>query len=85
MRILGAVYCAPGCKRCSRVSKCSGRKGGEVVVRGGGGGGGGRRRRYGGDGSLENLHAMVTGVSHDHEPVAVDGDAAIRLDELPVA
>jgi hypothetical protein len=30
----GAVYCAPGCKRCSRVTKCAGR-------RGGGGGGGG--------------------------------------------
>ncbi len=52
-------------------------------VEGGGGEGGGRR--YGGGGSLENLHAMVVGVSHDHAPVAVDGDAAIRLVELPVA
>jgi hypothetical protein len=28
MQKRGAVYCAPGCKRCSRVSKCTGRKGG---------------------------------------------------------
>ncbi len=71
MQKRGAVYCAPGCKRCSRVIKCS-------EGRGGG-------RRYGGGGSLENLHAMVAGVSHDHAPVAVDGDAAMRVDELPVA
>ena len=44
-----------------------------------------RRGRYGGGGSLENLHAMVVGVSHDHAPVAVDGDAAKRAVELPVA
>jgi hypothetical protein len=68
----GAVYCAPGCKRCSRVIKCSGRKGG----------GGGR---YGGGGSLENLHATVAVVSHDDAPVAVNGDAATRLAKLPVA
>ena len=58
----------------SRVIKCSGRKGG----RGGGG-------WYGGGSSLENLHAIVEGVSHDHAPVAVDSDAATRLVELPVA
>ncbi len=34
---------------------------------------------------MEHLHTMVTGVSHDHAPVAVDGDAAIRVAELPVA
>ena len=34
---------------------------------------------------MENLHAIVEGVSHDHAPVAVDGDAAIRAVELPVA
>ena len=45
--------------------------------------GGGEGR--GGGSSLENLHAMVAAVSHDHAPVAVDGDAAIRVDELPVA
>ncbi len=39
----------------------------------------------GGGSSLQNLHAMVVGVSHDHAPVAVDGDAAIRAAELPVA
>ena len=38
-----------------------------------------------GGSSLQNLHAMVAGVSHDHAPVAVDGDAATRLVELPVA
>ena len=35
--------------------------------------------------SLENLHAIVEGVSHDDAPVAVDGDAAIWAAELPVA
>ena len=70
MQKRGAVYCAPGCKRCSRVIKCIGEEGGGEV-RGGG--------------SLENLHAMVAGVSHDHAPVAVDGDAAKRAVELPVA
>ena len=47
-----------------------------------------RERRDGGatgDTSLENLHAMVAGVSHDDAPVAVDGDAAKRAVELPVA
>jgi len=38
-----------------------------------------------GDTSLENLHAMDGGVSHDDAPVAVDGNAATRVDELPVA
>ena len=38
-----------------------------------------------GKGSLENLHAMVVGVSHDDAPVAVDGDAATRVVELSVA
>jgi hypothetical protein len=47
MQKLGGVYCAPGCKRCSRASKCTGRKGegdsgwGGVGWGGGGGGGGG--------------------------------------------
>jgi hypothetical protein len=45
-------------------------------------GGGGR---CGGGSSLKNLHAIVAGVSHDHAPVTVDGDAAIRVAELPVA
>ena len=39
----------------------------------------------GGSSSLENLHAMVAGVGHDDAPVAVDGDAAIRMEELSVA
>jgi hypothetical protein len=38
-----------------------------------------------GGSSLENLHAMVVGVSHDDAPVAVDGDAAKRLAEFSVA
>ena len=38
-----------------------------------------------GGSSLENLHAMVEGVSHDDAPVAVDGNAATRLDEFSVA
>ncbi len=64
-------------KAALNVNKGTGRKGerkGEV-------GRGGLR----GGSSLENLHAMVTGVSHDHAPVAVDGDAAMRMVELPVA
>jgi len=32
-----------------------------------------------GGSSLENLHAMVLGFSHDDAPVAVDGNAAMRL------
>ena len=35
-----------------------------------------------GGSSLQNLHAMVVGVSHDDAPVAVNGDAAKRVDEL---
>ena len=55
-------------------------------ARGGGGGPGVRYyRRYGGGGSLENLHAMVEGVSHDDAPVAVDGDAATRAVKFSVA
>ena len=34
---------------------------------------------------MENLHAIVVGVGHDDAPVAVDGDAAIGVVELPVA
>ena len=48
----------------------------------------GRGRKGGGTrsgSSLENLHAMVECVSHDHAPVAVDGDAAKRGAELHVA
>ena len=44
--------------------------------------------RGGGDAggsSLENLQAMVVGVSHDDAPVAVDGDTATREVELSVA
>ena len=55
------------------------------------GGGGGRRGEEGdkkgggaGGSSLQNLHAIVEGVSHDDAPVAVDGDAAIRAAELSV-
>jgi hypothetical protein len=59
--------------------------------RGGGGGRGrqglGRERKGGGAGgtSLENLHAMVVGVSHHNAPVAVNGNAAIRVLQLSVA
>ena len=35
--------------------------------------------------SLHNLHAMVAGVSHDDAPVAVDGNTAIRGEEMSVA
>ena len=38
-----------------------------------------------GGSSLQNLHAMVEGVSHDDAPVAADGDAATRVAELSVA
>ncbi len=46
----------------------------------------GERRRRGGAGgsSLENLHAIVVGVSHHDAPVAVDENAAIRAVELSV-
>jgi len=68
------------------------------LFRGGGGGGaqgkkeidwGGRmrERREGGatgDTSLENLHALVVGVSHDDAPFTVDGNAAMRAVELYV-
>ena len=69
---------------CKREQMHAGRKGGEAVgacacLEGGEVGG------SGGGSSLENLHAMVAAVSHDHAPVAVDGDAAIRVHELPVA
>ncbi len=47
--------------------------------------GGDKKGGGAGGNSLENLHAMVSGVSHDDAPVAVDGDAAIRVVELPVA
>ena len=60
--------------------------------RGGGGGGRGRGEEGGskkggvaGGSSLENLHAMVAGVSHDDAPIAVDGNAAKRVRELSVA
>ena len=47
------------------------------------------RREKGGRGacgsSLEILHAMVAGDSHDDAPVAVDGNAAKRKVELSVA
>ena len=46
---------------------------------------GGRGGSGGGGSSLQNLHAMVAVVSHDHAPVAVDGDAAMGAAELPVA
>ena len=47
----------------------------------------GERRRRGGAGgsSLENLHAMVVGVSHHDAPVAVDGNATTGVVELSVA
>jgi hypothetical protein len=45
----------------------------------------GNRGRVAGGSSLENLHAMVEGVSHDDAPVAVDGNAAKRGLQLSVA
>ena len=53
------------------------REGGGVGARRGGGGVGGR--------SLENLHTVVEGISHDDAPVAVDGNAAKRVVQLSVA
>ncbi len=44
-----------------------------------------RQVEGGGGSSIQNLHAMVALVSNDHAPVAVDGDAAVRAAELPVA
>ena len=44
-----------------------------------------RRAAGAGGSSLQNLHAMVVGVSHNDAPVTVDGDAAIKEVELPVA
>jgi hypothetical protein len=35
--------------------------------------------------SLENVHAMVPGVSHHDAPIAVDGNAALRRVVLSVA
>ena len=52
------------------------------------GGSRGRREsagRVAGGSSLENLHAMVAGVSHHDAPVAVDGNAATMAGELSVA
>ena len=46
---------------------------------------GGDAERGRGGSSLENLHAMVEGISHDDAPVAVDGNATKRLVELSVA
>ncbi len=66
-------------KAALNVNKGTGRKGERK------GGVGSREGGLRGGSSLENLHAIVTTVSHDHAPVAVDGDAAIRLVELPVA
>lgn len=54
-------------------------RGGGVRWDGGGNGG------YRGGGLMENLHAIVKCVSHDHASVAVDGDAAQRAVKLPVA
>jgi len=66
--------------------------GGEMGVGDGQRVGGGGRGEGGGRGaevyvccSLENLHAIVVGVRHDDAPVAVDGNAATRSDELSVA
>ena len=59
--------------------------GGGCRQRGAGGrrrrGGGGHKKKGGGAGgnSLQNLHAMVVGVNNDDAPVAVDGDAALRV------
>ena len=65
-------------------------EGGGRGRRGGAGGRGGEGEGYkkgggAGDSSLQNLHAMVVGISHNDAPVAVDGDAATRAVELPVA
>ena len=73
----GRRICVVYCKSCFEREQRHGEEGGEE----GWGGEGGLK----GGSSLENLHAMVTGVSHDHAPVAVDGDAATRAAELPVA
>ncbi len=48
------------------------------------------RRGLGGGGEVgrsshKNLHSMVVAVGHDDAAVAVDGDAAAGVDELPVA
>ena len=49
-----------------------------------GGANGGEGGGAAGGSSLQNLHAIVAGVSHDDAPVAVDGDAATREAELSV-
>ncbi len=49
------------------------------------GGGGDKKGEGAGGSSLQNLHAMVAGVSHDDAPVTVDGDAAPRAAEFSVA
>jgi hypothetical protein len=79
-RRLGVFYFAHCCKSYSREQRH-----GEEGEEGGRGGGGGEGGRCWGGSSLENLHAIVECVSHDHAPVAVDGDAATRLVELRVA
>ncbi len=49
-------------------------------------GGGGDQEGGGvGGSSLENLHAMVVGVSHHDAPVPVNGNAATKAVELSVA
>ena len=70
---------------CKREQMHAGRKGGEAVGACACWGGWGEVGGSGGGSSLQNLHAMVAAVSHDHAPVAVDGDAATRAVELPVA
>ena len=47
--------------------------------------GDGIQRTEAGNSSLEDVRAKVAAVGHDHAPVAVDGDAATRAVELPIA
>jgi hypothetical protein len=66
----------------ARVHKVEGRGGGHTSQR--------RKRSQRREGrgkllSLQNLNAMVVGIAHDDAPVAVDGDAAKWIVELPVA
>lgn len=75
------------CKKIARAALRS------LLVGGGGGGkgrqrgaGGGRMRGgEGGNSSLKNLKAIVVSIVHDYKPVAVDGNATMRLVELSVA
>ncbi len=60
------------------------REGGGGKGEEGRGGGGDKKGGGAGGSSLQNLHAMVEGVSHDDAPVAIDGDAAKRVEELSV-